>query len=181
MNKGRRNDVAPNFNDTAIMDTLSRYDYIYRGLQAFAYIKENPVILNRHASDQEHIATLNSYVFMLLKTFYSECGLSYGELSIEQTDLSFEIMINTRLRESEMEENFCLFQSAVLTSIKEALDQIDHDWKKVIFVCEGNTLWYGIDLDMNGEHFTDYRSNLRCYRRDKEDYVFDEGEDEIKI
>lgn len=50
-----------------IMTKISKYDYIYRSLQAFLFIKDNPLKL----TNSNHITNISNYIYMLLKTFFN--------------------------------------------------------------------------------------------------------------
>lgn len=176
MSKRRRNDVTPNFDETTIMDTLSKHDYVYRSLQAFAYMSDNPLTFIPNMPDSFYIQTTKGYIYTILNTFFSGCGLSYDRGEIVNEEKELQIVIYGPLNERGMNLNFSLFTKTIEHFIMDAFSNINHDWRSIMVRCEGPSLMFDVRIDLLQDR---KERDTELYNYNKDSIDITEGPDKL--
>lgn len=175
--KQRINEI--DLNDSIVLGTINEYPYIYRSIQAIAYMKKYPLVLRPGLTNFEYIKHVQNYIWSILNMFFSGCNLSYAIEEQSLDDKIMNIMIETPVNELEMEKNFGLFLSFIRGNIWNAFYKIKCHWYSGRFNCEGNYLY--INVKMKTDDTNDYCDDEYKYYEMYIGLKYEKREDNIDI
>lgn len=148
-----------------VNDTLSCYPYIYRCVQAMGYMDNNPLNIAPGLTNEEYVKLVGNYIWNILLTFFSGCGLFHSKSRSNIDQNHFDIFVNTPLNQTDMNLNFSLLYASLEKHVSEAFYKIKCHWETFQCSSEGNWLYFYFRMSDDDDY---ERDGLWCYTKNLE-------------
>lgn len=126
---------------------LETKPFILRSINALFYIEENPLLFSSTCTKEQSLVETKNYIFNLLNTFFSGCGLSYtpDKQALKRNTLIIDIL--TPVGTEMFNINFSMFLSCIHLTIKKAYKDRFGNIKTISCFGRLNSIWIEINVE----------------------------------